>query len=99
MTARERYWRELIREYERGEMTIREFCEDHRVSAASFYQWRRRLKENAPVMKFALIEPVADQGGGAIELRLGTGEALVIPTGANAATLRMVLSVLREPAQ
>ncbi|MBY0507721.1 MAG: hypothetical protein K2X03_27665 [Bryobacteraceae bacterium] len=46
-----------------------------------------------------MIEPVADQRGGAIELRLGTGEALMIPTGADAATLRMVLSVIREQAQ
>lgn len=47
-------------------------------------------------MKFALIEPVADERGGGIELRLATGEALVIGTGADPATLRMVLNVIRE---
>jgi transposase-like protein len=96
MTTRERHWRELIKEYEEGAVTIREFCATHEVSPASFYQWRRRLRESAGVMKFALIEPVAEKSGGAIELRLGTGEALVIPTGADPATLHMVLNVIRE---
>jgi hypothetical protein len=39
------------------------------------------------------------KASGAIELRLGSGEALMIPTGADTATLRMVLEVLREQAQ
>ena len=96
MTARERRWQERIKEYEEGGVTIREFCAAHEVSVASFYQWRRRLKKSAAVMKFALIEPMTDQRDGAIELRLATGEALVIPSGADPATLRMVLNVIRE---
>jgi hypothetical protein len=47
-------------------------------------------------MKSALIEPEVDERSGAIELRLATGEARVIATGANPATLRMVLNVIRE---
>ena len=96
MTTREGHWRELIKGYEAGRVTVREFCAAHEVSAASFYQWRRRLKKSVGVMKFALIERVADERGGAIELRLATGEALVIATGADPATLRMVLNVIRE---
>lgn len=99
MTTREQHWRERIKEYEEGAVTVREFCAAHEVSAASFYQWRRRLKKSAGVMKFALIEPVANERGGAIELRLATGEALVIATGADPATLRMVLNVIREQTQ
>lgn len=99
MTTRGRHWQELIREYEQGEVSVREFCAEQEISAASFYQWRRRLKESAPVMKFALIEPVAEKNDGVIELRLATGEALVIHAGAEAATLQMVLSVIRERTQ
>ena len=99
MTTREGHWRELIKEYEEGAVTVREFCAAHEVSAASFYQWRRRLKESPAVMKFALIGPVDGKSDGAIELRLATGEALVIATGADPATLRMVLNVIREQTQ
>ncbi|MBY0507722.1 MAG: transposase [Bryobacteraceae bacterium] len=49
MKASERPWRDLIREYEQGAVTVREFCAAHEVSPASFYQWRRRLKESAGV--------------------------------------------------
>ena len=96
MTTREGHWRELIREYEGGTVTVREFCAAHEVSAALFDQWRRRLKESPAVMKFALIGPVEGKSGGAIELRLATGESLVIHAGADPATLQMVLSVIRE---
>jgi transposase-like protein len=99
MKASERRWRDLIKEYEQGEVTVRELCVAHGVSAASFYQWRRRLKESGGVMKFAVVEPIEVKASGAIELRLGSGEALMIPTGADTATLRMVLEVLREQAQ
>jgi transposase-like protein len=99
MKASERHWRDLIKEYEEGEVTVREFCAAHEVSAASFYQWRRRLKERSAVMRFAAVEPIEVKTSGAIELRLGSGEALVIPTGADPATLRMVLSVIREQTQ
>lgn len=37
MTTREQHWRERIKEYEAGGVTVREFCAAHEVSAASFY--------------------------------------------------------------
>jgi hypothetical protein len=92
-------WREVIRGHERSGMTIREYCEEQKISPASFYQWRRRLEGERSVMKFALVEPVPGPASGEIELRLATGEALLIRAGAEAATLRMVLSVLREQPQ
>lgn len=92
-------WREVIRGHEQSGLTIGAYCAKQQVSAASFYQWRRRLRDEGGVMKFALIEPGKDQGRGEIELRLASGETLAIPTGTDADTLRMVLGVLREPAQ
>ena len=92
-------WQEVIRGHEQSGLTIRAYCEEQGISAASFYQWRRRLEGEGGVMKFALIDPVKDQGSGEIELRLTSGETLVIPIGADVDTLRMVLSVLREQSQ
>ena len=72
------------------------FCRERRISEPSFYTWRRRLTEEAP-LKFALVEtgPAGTVSSG-LELVLATGESLRIAAGSDAATLRMVLAVLRE---
>jgi hypothetical protein len=50
-------------------------------------------------MKFALVETSRSASGGvaAVEVMLTSGERLRIAPGIAAATLRLVLSVLREP--
>ena len=95
---RHRYWRKLIAQQEQSGQSVRAFCQQQGTSEPSFYQWRKRLAERLP-MKFALVEtsrsaPAAAVG---VELMLTTGERLRIAPGADAATLRLVLSVLREP--
>lgn len=77
---------------------MRAFCRQHRTSEHSFYQWRKRLREQLP-MKFALVETSrsAPSGVAAVEVMLTSGERLRIVPGVDAATLRLVLSVLREP--
>ena len=50
-------------------------------------------------MKFALVEThrTAPAAVATVEVILASGERLRIATGVEAATLRLVLSVLREP--
>ncbi len=77
---------------------MRAFCQRHGTSEYSFHHWRKRLADELP-MKFALVEtsqraPVAVA---AVEVMLASGERLRIVPGVDAATLRLVLSVLREP--
>ena len=43
--AKQGRWLELIRRWQRSQSTIREFCERHQVSEASFFSWRRILRE------------------------------------------------------
>jgi hypothetical protein len=75
------------------------FCRAHNVSEYSFYAWRRQLgvTSRKPV-RFALVEttPGGTQASThtRIELLLTGGERLHIP--ADAASLRLVLSALRE---
>jgi transposase-like protein len=38
-------WLELIRRWQRSQSTVREFCQRHQVSEASFFSWRRVLRE------------------------------------------------------
>jgi len=65
-------------------------------SEPAFYAWRQRLKTGEQV-RFALVETkAAVLAAGPIELILAGGDRLQIP--ADAATLRLVLGVLREQA-
>jgi hypothetical protein len=41
---REAYWQDLIDRQGSSEQAIAEFCRDERVSTASFYAWRLRLR-------------------------------------------------------
>jgi hypothetical protein len=37
-------WRLRLEEFDRGMATVAEFCQQHSVCVAKFYQWRRRLR-------------------------------------------------------
>jgi transposase-like protein len=94
---RREFWRQLIAQQEQNGVTVRAFCQKHRVSEYSFYQWRKRLAEQLPV-KFALVETDRSTPAAAgVEVILATGERLRIASGSDAATVRLALSVLREP--
>jgi transposase-like protein len=43
--AKQARWLGLIRRWQRSQATIREFCQRHQVSEASFFSWRRVLRE------------------------------------------------------
>jgi hypothetical protein len=95
---RRQLWRKLIAQHEQSGLSVRAFCQQHRTSEYSFYHWRKRLAEQLP-MKFALVETSrsAPTAVAAMEVILASGERLRIAPGVEAATLRLVLGVLREP--
>lgn len=94
---RSEYWRELITEQEQSGLTVHAFCLQQGVTEASFYNWRKQLRNNAPV-RFALVERSADGllPRAAVEVVLVSGERVQVEPGTDAATLKMVLAVLRE---
>jgi transposase-like protein len=49
-------WRERLRRFRAGEWTVAEFCQREKLSAAVFYQWRRKLSDR-------IVEP----GSGRVE--------------------------------
>jgi transposase-like protein len=93
------YWREIILQQEQSGLSVHAFCEQRGVTEASFYGWRKQLRGGVPV-GFALVEPKGSslKSKAPVEVVLGTGERVQISPGADAAMLRMVLGVLREPA-
>jgi transposase-like protein len=98
-SARDKRWQELIRQQKQSKLSVTAFCREHGVSDQSFYNWRKRLSGGESV-RFALVEagaPVTNDKT-RIELILTGGDRLRIPPGIDAATLRTVVSVLRERA-
>lgn len=103
---RRELWRQRVAQQERSGQTVRAFCREHKLQEHTFYTWRRQVgaAPETPV-RFALVEttrpgtdappPLSHQAP--LELVLRSGERLRIP--ADAATLRLVLSVLREVGQ
>lgn len=93
-------WGELIADQQQSGKSISAFCRERGQKAHLFYYWRQRLAPDAApekTVRFALVEtnrglPVQER----IEIALDSGEKLHIAPGADAATLRTVLAVLRE---
>jgi transposase-like protein len=98
-SARNRRWEELIRQHGQSKLSVSAFCREQGVSDQSFYNWRKRLSGSEPV-RFALVEGGAPgtNDNAPVELILAGGDRLRIAPGIDAATLRTVLSVLRERA-
>ena len=97
--ARSGYWRNLIQQQAVSGQPVRVFCSERGLTEQSFYYWRKRLSQQAPV-SFALVRSDGSAGnqGAPLELELGAGQRLRIPCGVDAATLRTVLAVLGERA-
>jgi transposase-like protein len=96
--ARLDFWRQVVAKQQQSGISVRAFCQQHGISEYSFYHWRKRLREQLP-MKFALVETSqsAPAAVAVLEVILTSGERLRIVPGIDAATLQLVLSVLREP--
>jgi hypothetical protein len=92
---RREQWRQMIAEQEKSGQSIRVYCQGKDVSEYAFYSWRQRFRKEIPVT-FALVETKATSEAAVIDVVLASGDRLRIP--GDAATLRMVLSVLRERA-
>jgi hypothetical protein len=103
---KERFWRRMVRRWQRSKLTIRDFCCQQQLSEPSFYAWRRLIAERdrqcpapkpAPTPAFVPIQVVPPIGpSAAIELVLGNGRLVRVPAGFDPATLRQLLAVLEE---
>ena len=95
--ARSEYWRDVIRQQTASGQSVSTFCAERGLTEQSLYFWKKRLSEEAPV-SFALVTTDrSDRSPSApLELEFGAGRRLRIPCGVDAATLRTVLTVLRE---
>lgn len=93
--VRER-WSRMVELQEKSGQSVRVFCQERSLSEPSFYSWRQRLRKDHPdrPVSFALVDTKTTAADAALEVVLQSGDRLRIPR--DPATLRMVLSVLRE---
>lgn len=92
-------WSARIAEQERSDLSVKQYCEERGLTAWSFYDWRKRLRESAAPVRFALVEEGSRSEKPAInadvEIVFAGGEQLRIRSGVDGATLRIVIEALR----
>jgi transposase len=106
---KEQHWRQLIERWQSSGLSVRAFCERHRLAVPSFYAWRRTLQQRdrrpptsqTPESSAAFL-PIhvrhdAPDLTPSLELVLANGRCLRIPAGFDAVALRALLAVLEDP--
>ena len=101
--AKRAAWRLRLREFDRGNVTVAEFCRRVGVSVAAFYQWRQKLRPAAApdasaasrgrAVKGLSFLPVEITGGASVEVLLPSGTRLTVPCHDHEA-IRTVMAAL-----
>ena len=102
------HWRRLIERWRHSERSVRDFCEHNGIAIPSFYAWRRRLQQDAPLADVSQpseavtflpvhVQPEPSDQQTHLELVLANGRCLRIPPRFDANALRALLAVLEEP--
>jgi hypothetical protein len=109
--GKERFWRGVVRRWQRSGRTASAFCAEQGLSAASFYAWRRTIAQrdqpSAPTTPachdeqndlpaFVPLSVAPAPATPALEVVLRPGRVIRVAPGFDAATLRNLLAVLEE---
>jgi hypothetical protein len=97
---KERKWRQAVRDWQRSGLSVRVFCMRRGLQEASFYAWRRELaKRDRESSTFVPVQVVTEgnaDGGGMLEVVLGSGRTIRVAPGFDSATLRQLVAALEE---
>jgi transposase-like protein len=107
-------WLDRIQRWRRSQLSIREFCQTNHLSEASFFSWRRVLRQRGllpepttptptpttPVASpfIKLVTPQATPPASAIEIVLAKRRRLRVRPGFDADTVRQLVRLLEEDA-
>lgn len=103
--SKERFWRRMLRQWHRSGLSARAFCQQHGLSQASLFAWRRTLaRRDDEAVHFVPVqllpqETPAESGGSAasgLELLLNGGRILRIGNAFDGPTLQRLLALLEE---
>lgn len=94
-------WHQRLQRFQHSNLSVPDFCDREGVSVASFYTWKRRLRDHATPTtaptRFVPIHVVAPADRAPVELVLPSGLILRLSADTDLAWLRQLLDLLREP--
>lgn len=96
-------WLDRLRRFARSKLSVSEFCRREGVSAASFYQWRRKLAgaspeaaaENSPPR--ASFVPVQLMPATQLEVAFPNGARLTLPAHDHELVVRSIAAIAQAP--
>ena len=110
--SKERFWRDVLRRWQRSGQSIRAFCQEHRLAEHSFHSWRRTLtqrdQQDKPTVLPAqphpkphfvpvhVIPSTPPVDRSALEVVVASGRVIRVLPGFDVATLRHLLAALEE---
>jgi hypothetical protein len=98
MSDRAAYWRRVVERQAKSGLSIARFCEREDVSPASFYNWRRRLAEEAGERPAFVPVQVRDVSGSALEIVLPGAVTIRVPDGTARQTIVDALAAVEATA-
>jgi transposase-like protein len=101
--SKERFWRRMLRQWQRSGLSVRAFCRSHDLAEPSFSFWRSTLAQRArqpaaPAAAALLFAPVRLVGDVAAPLEVVCRSGQVVRVGAafDPALPRAVVAALEE---
>lgn len=92
-------WAARITECRGSRRTVEQWCTDHKISPQTYYRWQRRLFDMVKAqqeVQFVDVTPERPSSAGSVAVTVRiTGAELDIHAGADAATVEMVLRILK----
>jgi hypothetical protein len=76
-------WRERIGRWKQSKLTVTEFCRQEQVSQPSFFQWRKRLRDERTKVdeapRFVELRPAAWSTMPGVQITLPSGAVVTVP--------------------
>ncbi len=98
-----KHWRDVFRQFEQANQSIRQFCIERGIHEASFYKWRKTLKRHdsyssPPPFVPIRVQPQVEKPGdtSVFELVMPDGSTIRVPVDFDADGLRRLLALLQE---
>ena len=86
-------WRQIISEQPASGLSIAAYCRQRGVPEASFFTWRRKLRDTARFAEVKIASEPASESRG-IEIRLPNGRCVLVRAGFDRHTLLDLLAAL-----
>ena len=95
---RKTFWKKLVKEHGQSQLSVTDFCRNHRINPQRFYVWRKRFQSQPTTPNpgaFLELVPTSKKTESGIRLRMESGMSIELDCQFDSVTLRQVISILR----